>query len=275
MRISVNNASLHVLDSGASEAHSHRPTLVFAHFFGGSSRSWREVAACLEDFRCIAPDARGFGQSDATPQSWSVSQAADDLEALLQALEVRDFVLIGHSMGGKVALEVAARRPKYLRSLVLLAPSPPTPEPMEDEDRARLLASHGKRNQVEETMRAITVRPLPEAIFERCVQDSLRASGVAWRWWLEEGSREDISARASQIEVPTLVVAGAEDAALGPQVLEREVVTRIADARLEVVAGARHLLPLEAPGEVARLIREATREAGDASKSGHAQSHPG
>jgi pimeloyl-ACP methyl ester carboxylesterase len=260
MKITANNASLHLLDSGAHQATAHRPALVFAHFFGGSSRSWREVGACLQDkFRCIAPDARGFGDSEATPPDWSVSRSADDLEALLQVLEardVRDFVLVGHSMGGKVALELAARRPKYLQALVLLAPSPPTPEPMDDTERARLLASHGKMARVEETMNAILARPLPAAIFERCVHDGVRASAGAWRWWLEEGSREDISARVSRIEVPTLVVAGQADQAMTPQVLEREVVARIEGARLETIAEAGHLLPLEAPGEVARLIRE-------------------
>ncbi len=260
MKITVNDASLHLLDSGAGEASSGHPTLIFLHYFGGSGRSWREVSALLQsDFRCIALDARGFGDSDATPERWSVRRAADDVEALLQVLEARDvrgFVLVGHSMGGKVALELAARRPRYLQALALLAPSPPTPEPMEDSERARLLASHGQRDQVEETLNGILARPLPAAIFERCVQDSLRASAAAWRWWLEAGSREDISARVPQIEAATLVVAGAQDAAMTPQVLEREVVARIEGARLETIAQAGHLLPLEAPREVARLIRE-------------------
>ncbi len=250
MRITVDNAALHVLDSGASAGSSSEPALIFAHLFGGSSRSWHEVVALLKgEFRCIALDARGFGESDATPQRWSVGQAADDLESLLQVLEVRDFVLVGHSMSGKVALELAARRPKYLRALVLLAPSPPTPEPMQEEDRARLLASHRNRAQTEETIRGLTSMPLPGAIFERCVEDSLRASASAWRWWLESGSREDISARTPRISIPTLVVAGEKDAALTPQVLGREVVARIEGARLEVIAGARHGLPIARPQE--------------------------
>lgn len=257
-KITANGATFSVLQSGAKDTTA--PALVFGHYFGGSSRSWREVMPLLPSTcRLIAPDGRGFGGSEATPQGYSVSESADDVLALLQVLEVRDFVLIGHSMGGKIALEVAARQPKYLRSLVLLAPSTPTPEPMPDAERARMRAGWGQRDSAQETIRGASAPHLAPEVFERAVEDGLRSSRAAWLAWLDSGSREDISAQMARIQVPVSVLAGECDGALGPQVLGRELVARVAGARLEVAPGCGHLLPLEAPQIVADFIRKSIK----------------
>ncbi len=85
----------------------------------------------------------------------------------------------------------------------------------------------------------------------------MRSSRPAWRAWLERGSREDISALMPKVTMPVLVVAGAADQVLPAGLLEREVMRRIAGARLAVVPGnVGHLLPLEAPQATAELIRE-------------------
>ena len=91
-------------------------------------------------YRCIAIDLRGHGDSDvaddvAPEAGYSVDTMADDVAAILHEEKVGDFILIGHSMSGKVALALAARQPSGLKSLLLLSPSPPLPEPIPDEDR--------------------------------------------------------------------------------------------------------------------------------------------
>lgn len=249
--IAVNRVQLNVRERGAGDR-----TLVFLHFFGGSSRSWLEVIARLEsDFRCIAPDLRGFGDSDAPTRGPSVDDDADDLAALIKELNIDRFVLVGHSMGGKIALALAARQPTGLEGLVLLAPSPPSPEPMADKERAYLLSGFGERAAAEETLRRVTNVPLAPAVREQAIEDMLRASWPAWKAWLETGSRENICDQMKRIEVPVLVVAGECDRTMTPHLLEREVVARLPDACLHVVFGAAHLLPLEAPEPVAALIK--------------------
>ncbi|MBA3659529.1 MAG: alpha/beta hydrolase, partial [Gemmatimonadales bacterium] len=114
------------------------PALVFLHYFGGSSREWAGVMDQLDgEHRCIAPDLRGFGQSGAPETGYTVRDYADDVAALVERFELTRFHLVGHSMGGKVALAFAARRPPGLEGVVLLAPSPPTPEPIGAAERAR------------------------------------------------------------------------------------------------------------------------------------------
>lgn len=251
MKIQLPNAPLNVSTSGNGE-----PPLLFLHYFGGSSRSWSEVVALLQpDFRCIAPDFRGFGGSGAASGPFCVAQNADDIAALTEELKLQNYWIIGHSMGGKIALALAARQPRGLEGLILLAPSPPSPEPMSEQARDTLLESHGKAEKAREILESITANPLPAAILERAIEDNLRVSPQAWRAWLESGSREDVSAQMARVEVPVEVVAGEKDEDLGAEIQEREVVTRLKNARLQIVADCGHLLPLEAPAATAKIIR--------------------
>ncbi len=246
MNVSANGLNFNVRESGAGEV-----ALVFLHYFGGSSRSWDEVTARLPDFRCITPDLRGFGDSDAPENGYSVDENADDIASLIEVLGVERFVLVGHSMGGKIALALAARRPAGLERLVLLAPSPPTPEPIPDSERERLSLGLGAPEAAEQTALSITARPISPAIRGRIIEDNLRSSRAAWHAWLQGGSREDISERMKRIEVPVLVLAGECDAGMTPDLLRREVIGRVGSAQERVIPGAGHLLPLEAPDEVA------------------------
>ena len=267
MRIKTNGITLNVLEQGASDSTGKRPTLVFLHYFGGSSQAWTEVINRLStDYHCIAPDLRGFGESDAPPCGYSVKDYADDVGGLIAAANVKTCVLVGHSMGGKIALSLAARRPANLHSLVLLAPSPPTPEPMPEEERTRLLTTHGNRAAVE-TLGKITAHPVPTPLLNLFVEDNLRSSQQAWRAWLERGSREDISADMTRIDVPVLIVAGGMDESLTAKLLRREVVRRIGGARLTTLPDVAHLLPLENPAAIAELIHQHCQFCGRGNKT--------
>jgi len=257
MRLKINDTILNVFESGVENYNKTRPSLVFLHYFGGSSRAWTEVVEQLaDDYHCVAPDLRGFGASDSMPENYAVSDYADDVAKLISTLDIENYVLIGHSMGGKIALSLAARKPKNLRSLILLAPSPPSPEPIKEKERTKLLASHGNRCVATDTFCKAAGKKLSGKVFERGVNDNLRTSEAAWRAWLEAGSREDISAEMEKIDVSVLVAAGANDEAMTPELLRREVVSRIDNALLVVLPEIKHLLPLEAPVEIAKLIRK-------------------
>ena len=243
------NAPLHV-ETRAGEG----VALVFVHAFGASARTWHGVADALGGaFPCVMPDLRGWGGSGAPTAGQTVAAMADDVEALAGPLG--RWALVGHSMGGKVALALAARRPAGLTHLVLVAPSPPGPEPMGDADRERLRAAWGRRAACERIVRDVTARPLPREAFEAAVADHLRASRTAWTAWLDGGSREDLAADAARVAVPTLIVAGSADVALGADVQARETVARIDGARLVTVPHAGHFVPLDAPEALAGLVR--------------------
>lgn len=253
-RIEVNGANLYISDQGSAD-----PALVFLHYFAGSSRSWDGVIDRMRSaYRCVAPDLRGFGDSSAPAFHYAVHDYADDVEELIRSLGLESYILVGHSMGGKFGMALAARRPVGLRALVLVDPSPPTPEPMSRSDREHLLASHGDHSAMVALIQKITVRPLPNLAFDTAVDDNLRSSVAAWCAWLERGSREDIAEHLPDICVPTLVIRGADDPVMRHDMLQREVVDRIKSARMVEISNTGHLAPLEAPMAVSAFIRGMT-----------------
>lgn len=257
MKHRINNIELNVFETSAGDKNQQRPTLIFLHYFGGSSVSWTEVIEQLStDYRCIAPDMRGFGASEAPAGNYAVSDYAADAAELIRTFEIETFALVGHSMGGKIALALAAENPPGLQSLILLAPSPPTPEPMDEQTRAEMLATHGSRQAAEKTVRQAAGSELTSEIFERAISDNLRTSEAAWQAWLEAGSREDISAIVGRISAPVLVAAGEKDKNMTPELLNREIGQRVANVTQVVIPAVGHLLPLEAAAAVAQLIRE-------------------
>lgn len=134
-------AKLIVEETGAGDL-----ALIFLHYWGGSARTWRPVIACLPaSTRNIVLNQRGWGGSVATDGRYDLDALADDVLAVTEALGVRRFILVGHSMGGKIAQIVAGRRPDGLEGLVLVAPAPPTPMEVPEDPRrnARVLPVAG------------------------------------------------------------------------------------------------------------------------------------
>ena len=229
--------------------------MVCLHYFGGSGRAWAQVAASLGSrWHCVMPDLRGFGDSGPLPAGFTVADAADDVLTMMHDLGLQRYTLAGHSMGGKIALAVAARQPPGLARLVLLAPSPPTPEPIEAAERALMLASQSDREVAERTICQGSAHALPKALLELAINDQLRASPTAWSWWLEQGSKENISGILAAINVPCQLLVGTQDRRITEALVRREVMPYLSKSNLQIIEGAAHLLPLEAPHAAARAL---------------------
>ncbi|GGS40679.1 alpha/beta fold hydrolase [Deinococcus knuensis] len=238
---------------------------VLLHGFGTSGHLWRAVCESLSGAH--APDLMGFGtQASAGRADQGTADMGAALLPLLRSLHAArgPVTLAGHSMGGKVALWMAATHPDLVRRLVLIAPSPPTPEPMSDEDRAALRAAHGDRAALRAAhgdraaltrqYRTITRQPLSETDFRQLVRDGLRASPAAWTAWTDHGSREDITARLVGLRAPVTVLYSAEDPAIAADTLRAGVLPLLPGAQAREVRGSGHLLPLEQPAEVAAAL---------------------
>ena len=179
--------------------------------------------------------------------------------------------LAGHSMGGKVAAVLVRRALDGaegldgLRGLVLVSPSPPSPEPMGEEKRAASLELLGESAGTAKEDRARAGRfvdqnvgklALPDDVRERAVDGVLAMNRTAFRAWMDAGSKEDWSGRVGLLDVPAIVFAGTEDAALGPEAQTKYTLPHLPKGELVVLAGSGHLGPLERAGEVVERITE-------------------
>jgi 3-oxoadipate enol-lactonase len=243
------------------------PVLVLLHYFGGSGSEWQYVLEALGDgVPAVTIDLRGHGRSEPASAGYTVEEQADDVAAVIESLALDAYVLVGHSMSGKIAMALAARqssglrgpglRGSGLRGLVLVAPSPLSPEPIPDDDRARLLRTHGQPEAAEQTADAIVAKPLPPEKRQAVIGDNLRTAPAAWEAWLRYGSREDLSERYGQIEVPALVLTGSDEQNIPPDVLRNEVTARLRHATYREVPDCGHLVPLEQPAVLARALRD-------------------
>jgi pimeloyl-ACP methyl ester carboxylesterase len=229
--------------------------LLFLHFFGGSSNSWNEVIPLLASkFRCVALDLSGFGKSAIPEFDITVNLQTELVLQTIAELQSKNYLLIGHSMGGKIALSAASRQPAGLKGVVLVAPSPPTPEPIPVDKRAKLKNTWGNREEMEELVKGLTVDPLEKNVFAQVVEDHLAVSAKAWNAWLDTGSREDISDRMKKVTVPVSVANGSDDPNFSMTFLKEEIGGYLSQTSYTEVSGAGHLLPLEKPQELANLI---------------------
>ena len=251
MEIKSNETRIHVAWQGKGEL-----ALVFLHYYGGSSRTWDGVASELADrYRIVATDHRGWGASEAPADGYRISDLAADAEGVIEALGLRRYVLVGHSMGGKVAQLIASRRPIGLEGLVLVAPSPPTPMLLSDEQRATLTDAYQTRESVEFVIdHVLTAKTLDACRREQVIEDSLKGAPQAKAAWPNVAMREDISAAAALIDAPTIVISGEFDQVDRIATLQAELLPCIPHATMHILPGTGHLSPLESPGEVARII---------------------
>ena len=248
------------------------PALVLMPFLGGSQREWTETVALLDkQYRCITLDLPGFGAAS-NVSGYRVSEMCDALIERLTSLQLERYVLVGHSMAGKVSA-VTARRLQATDSdlsppeaLVLVTPSPPSPEPMSDEKRSEMLAalgnaaqrqqgsySHADRQAAEKYINDNRAQQIAQAAFERTVDDVLAMNPEAWIAWLTGGSKEDWGEFVGLLDLPTLIVAGTNDKALGPDAQRTHTLPHFSHASLREVDSS-HLVPLECPDALATSI---------------------
>jgi pimeloyl-ACP methyl ester carboxylesterase len=244
-------------DAGAG-----RP-LVLLHAFPLSRAMWRpQLGELASDGRVIAPDLRGFGGTSPFAGPPAVEQMADDVAALLDALEVREPVVVcGLSMGGYVALAFVRRHAARVAGLVLADTRAEADSPEGKANRDRLIAfarAHPSRDVIGQMLPKLlgeTTRTRhPEVVEEvRGVGSAQTPEGISGGLAAMR-DRPDATPLLGQVAVPALVVVGAEDV-LTPPALAQALAAGLPDGRLAVVEGAGHLSSLEQPEAFNAAVR--------------------
>ncbi|MFJ8927425.1 alpha/beta fold hydrolase [Streptomyces sp. NPDC102364] len=232
------------------------PTLVFLHYWGGSARTWDLVVDRLAGRDVLTVDFRGWSRSSALPGPYTLGQLADDTLAVLADAGITDYVLVGHSMGGKVAQLVAATRPAGLRGIVLVGSGPAKPAPqITPEYQEALSHAYDSAESVAGACdHVLTATELPAPVKAQIVTDSRTATDAARTEWPLLGIAQNITEHTRMVGVPALVVAGEHDQVEPVDVLRDNLVPYLSQADFVVLPHTGHLIPLEAPAGLVAAI---------------------
>lgn len=228
--------------------------LVFLHYFGGSGQSWKWVTDILSDkYRCVALTLPGFGGSPAMDNP-SIENFAEYVQKELESLEIRTYTLIGHSMGGKIAMQIAINCEKrVVKELILVAPSPPTTEPLSDDEKKHML-NHPNLKEAERSVDKAIKQLLTEEQYKLAVATQLISDEATWRWWILQGMNHSIADRAELLELPITVLASEDDPVMTIDIIKQRVMQVLKQAKLITTRQVGHLSPLEAPEWIAAQI---------------------
>jgi pimeloyl-ACP methyl ester carboxylesterase len=260
--VDVAGLRLHYLDYGTAG----RPTILCVH--GGAAHShWFDfVAGGLTDrFRVLSLDQRGHGESAwADPPEYSYDRYAADIDAFVHALDLRNFVLIGHSMGGTVSLLYASRHPGRMSKLVVVDSTLQMTE-----ERVANLRTVGTRSGSsyatrEEFLARYRLRPAetpaaPEVIHHLAQRSGRQSEDGTWRHKFDRAvyaRRESIDGGPlwRHIKVPAMLVKGGISDRITPQVLAT-IRTACPHVAFAEVPGASHHVTLDNPDGFVEAVR--------------------
>lgn len=248
MQHTINGVRINWREVGSGDA------LIFIHGFPFDSTIWdAQLNAPVEGWRFIAPDLRGFGESEPGSVALTMDTHADDLIGLMDHLEIEQAAVCGLSMGGYVALSLARRYTDRVRALVLVA----TRANADSKEAAVNRLAQAKRTRAEgvgpvvESMlpklfSAHSQMKMPDAVEKvRAMMAAAAPESVA-RALEGMAQRKDYSGELDKIDAPTLVVRGEQDEII-PAVDMEFIARTVRGARHEMVALAGHLPNVEAP----------------------------
>ena len=242
------------------------PPLLLIMGMSGTKHHWGDslLEQLRRDFDTIVYDHRDAGDSSRTGQPFTIADLAEDAVGLLTALEIDSAHVMGISMGGMIAQELALAHPDRLRSLTLGCTY--------SGGEGSVLASEGVMQKLAEAMSSGDRERAIRAAWEVNVSPSFAADEDAWVRFRATGMRyglpvevilrqmqaiagHDTSARLPQVSIPTQVVHGTVDQLL-PVKNGHMIAGLIPDSRLEIFEGVGHMFFLEEPDRTAQLVRE-------------------
>ncbi|GAA3523011.1 alpha/beta hydrolase [Aquimarina addita] len=232
-----------------------KPTIVFIHYFGGDGGSWQWLARRLRNkFTCISLTLPGFDNTTSL-ENLDVPSFADWINTQINLLELKEYILCGHSMGGKLALYAAQINKDFPPAkVILIAPSPPTKEEMSPEEKMRML-HHPNTEEARKTVKKSTRKILRRAKFKYAVESQLRIESSTWKWWINEGMNEDISLITKTNQFPVFVICSKKDPVITLDVIKSEVLPNLQLVTLLTLGKSGHLIPLENTRLLARHIK--------------------
>ena len=240
------------------------PTVTLLHGFPFDRRMWAATARVLSEagYRCILPDLRGHGKSPLGEGPATMEAMAKDVVALLERIQAKAGVVVGFSMGGYVALQMALRDREHVRALALVDTRAEADTPEGKANRAKTIEgiqAKGMQALVDAMVPKLlhpdtpARKPAVKETVERMILDNQPKGAIA----AVEGMRDrpDMRGKLAQMHVPCIAIVGEED-----QITPPDSVSRMGQAfrgsDFEMIPKAGHMAPLENPEKFHKVLLE-------------------
>ena len=272
--VTANGLHFHYLDWGDPD----NPQMLLLHGFAQTCHSWDFVALSLCDrFHVIALDQRGHGDSDWTPDGdYSPEAHQRDIRAIVEALGLNSFVLMGLSMGGRNAFTYAANHPEKIRALVIVDAAPEN-QRAGTENIRQFVQQEDEMDSIEdfvERVRKYNPRRSIEQLRGSLIHNLKQLPNGKWTWKYDKllrsprrrmGSNTDTTQRlwgyVESLKCPALVVRGGASDVVALKTAEN-MQRRIPNGRLATVEGADHLVMGDNPAGFEKAVTEFLRDLG-------------
>jgi 3-oxoadipate enol-lactonase len=240
-----------------------KPALLFSNSLGSDLRIWDPmVPQLVSDLRLIRYDTRGHGLSEAPPPPYSAAELAKDVVGLLDALQIKEAIVCGLSVGGVIAQQLAIGYPDRVCALILCDTGARIGTVASWEERIATVMAHGLGVLAAPSMdrwfsgdfrrrHSAEVRGYANMVVRTAV-DGYVGTCCALR-------DTDLTHAAASIEKPTLVLCGDQDIATPPE-MARQLAHSVPNARLSLVPEAAHISCVEQPAVMATRIMQFLRE---------------
>lgn len=228
--------------------------VLFVHGFVASRRWWQPAMQRLpENFHAYAIDLRAKQGEEAVADGHTIARYAEDLHEFVDELGLDSFNLVGHSLGGGIAMLYALQHQDRLKSLLLVDPLAPFGTKLLDPAAAQWVnAQYGSREGTElVALGGCVIQPSGE-YREQLIEDAMAWSSEGYSGMMDDMALFDITERLSELTVPTLVTWGDKDGVIPFQGIV-EAFTRIPGCGLQVWHGVGHNVPIEIPGQFSEL----------------------
>lgn len=250
----VDDTRLYYTERGAGEP------LLLIHGLGSSSRDWAAQADHFaEHYRVLRVDLRGHGHSERGDGPYSIAQFARDVAVFLRKQDGVPAHVVGLSMGGMVAFELAAGAPQILRSLVVVnSVADMRLHTWQDvwfyASRRTAVQLLGMRRIGQLLAGQLFVKPGQEDLRKKLVRRWAQNDKQAYLGSVDAIMQWSVADRLEDIDVPTLLVSSDED--YTPVGAKERIAAQMPNAELAVVDDARHALPVEKPDEFNAIIAD-------------------
>lgn len=242
----VDNIKTHYREWGSGDT-----AIVILHGWGVDSSQYEKLGPLLakQGFYIVAPDLPGWGSTDEPPKPWDVSDYVDWVREFAKEMNLKQFVLFGHSFGGRVAIKYSIKHSKDLQALILCSAAGIKPRLTPQKIILKIIAKLGGFMLSAPGIRTLSA-PCRKVLYRLAgSKDYLTAEGIMKKVLIRV-IKEDLTKLLRKITLPTLLLWGSKDGAT-PIKNGRKMNKLIPDSQLKIAKGERHNLPKHIPEKLA------------------------